>query len=120
MSESYQINTMMTAPVNGMYVSDPKRWLIAEIVAKIMNTTLSKIIGVYDTDAKIIACYHEILFGELKYQEVAKKYSINRTYLSIRLSRLGDRLTEDPELKIKMKSIGRLLLKIEVNNKSHG
>lgn len=120
MSDSFQISTMITAPVNGMYLSDPQRWLIARVVAKIMDTTLSKIIGVYDTDAKIIACYHEILFGELKYQEVAKKYSINRTYLSVRLSRLGDRLTEDPELKRKMKSIGRLLLKIEVNNKSHG
>lgn len=110
MGEFFQVHTMITAPVSGMHVMDPQKWVVAIVVAKVMKTTLSKIIGVYDTDAKIIACYYEILFGPLSYLEVSRKYSINRGYMSKRLSELGDRLSDDPSLRSKMKSVGRMLL----------
>lgn len=93
-------------------------WTVATIVADIMEVRLLKVIGVWDSDAKIIACYYEILFGEMKYRDVAKKYSINLKYMSKRLSELGERLTEEPGLKKKMKSIGRMLLNNE-EYKSH-
>ncbi len=86
---------------------DRQYWSIAIKVSEALEIPLNKIIGVRDTDEKLLACYMEMAISESTYPiAISKKYNINTSYLMNQLAKFENRFKKEEAFKHKY----RLLL----------
>lgn len=89
---------------------NPEILKVSIAVAKVLKCDLFDVIGLRDTDAKIMAIYAEIVMTEMMVtHEIAKKYHINQSYMLHRLREFKDRLKWDSTLQEVMLNINTAL-----------
>ena len=89
---------------------NPEILKVSIAVAKVLQCDLFDVIGLRDTDAKIMAIYAEIVMTEMMVtHEIAKKYNINQSYMLHRLREFQDRLKWDTTLQAVMLNVNQVL-----------
>lgn len=82
---------------------DPLKFKYALKVREVLECDLFDVIGLKDTDEKILAIWLEIMHNSMAiFHELAKKYQINEKYMRHRLLELENKLLTDAVLRDKI------------------
>lgn len=85
-------------------------YTIAKIVSTTLDVKLSNIVGVYDTEEKMICIAFEIFMDRLVEEKyLSRKYNIYPRYMKYRLIEFRRRLLIDPLLQLKMDAVQQKL-----------